>query len=110
MSYDIDLVIDTGAGFPASITEVGNYTSNVAGIWAEALGFPLADLDGKNAGESVAALDAAIAALRDPERRAAFERLEPDNGWGDLGGALNYIIKLACSCRTHPKTTIRISR
>jgi hypothetical protein len=107
MSHDIYLEIDTGGEYPACVFSVGNYTSNVSPMWAAALGHPLADLHGRGAADSLLALDAAIAAMA--AEPARFEAMNPPNGWGSYEGALAYLQQLAHGCRTHPKTTIRIS-
>lgn len=108
MSYDIWLEIDTGSEEPATVAEVGNYTSNVSGMWATALGHGLGDLDGTNAGAAVEPLTKAVAAMEaTPD---LYWAMLPANGWGDYDGALGYLRTLRDLCRQHPKTTIHISR
>lgn len=34
---------------------------------------------------------------------------DPDNGWGDYKGALEYLEKLLTACKNHPRATIRVS-
>lgn len=107
MSYDIYLQIDTGAEDPTTVYEVGNYTTNVSGMWALALGYRLYEVSGRNAGETVPDLDRAIAAMQaDP---ATYQAMNPDNGWGDYSGALEYLRSLRDACVRHPKTQIRVS-
>lgn len=110
MSYDISLYmnIDTGAPEPTHIglAEVGNYTSNVAPMWTDALGHSLSEFKEKNAGESLPALERAVATLEaDP---AKYEAMNPKNGWGSYEGALNYLRQLRDACAAHPKATIHI--
>lgn len=107
MSHDIWLTIDTGADEPATVADVGNYTSNVSGMWAKALGERLKHFDGRNAGESVAALEAGVNAMR--SNPAEYEAMNPANGWGCYEGALTYLDDLRSACARHPKTTIRVS-
>jgi hypothetical protein len=107
VSYDICLDIDTGAGETVTALEVGNYTSNVAWMWSQALGHPLRELDGRGAADTVDVLTAAVAAMR--ERAQEFRAQEPENGWGDYQGALGYLERLLAGCQAHPATTIRIS-
>lgn len=107
MSYHISLDIDTGGPEPAEVLEVGNCTSNVAPMWKQALGVRLRDYDG-------VPCERALAPLRDGIRRmeddpAKHRAMEPENGWGDYEGALNYLRKLADACAANPKCTIRIS-
>lgn len=108
MSYDLYLRIDTGGEDPACVLAVGNYTSNVSGMWAESLGYPLADLDGRLAADAIPDLEAAVARMEaDPD---TYRAMEPANGWGDYRGALGYLRDLLDGCAEHPKTTIDISR
>lgn len=107
MSYDINLVIDTGGEYLASVMYVGNYTYNVAPMLAKALGFPFRDLHGRAASDCIAPLADAIA--RFERDFAEYEKLNPANGWGDAAGALDYLRALLKGCREHPKTAVRIS-
>lgn len=105
MSHDLE--IDTGADCLTTVVEVGNYTSNVSGMWSKALGERLAAFDGRNAGESVPLLDKGIKAMQD--NREEYEAMNPDNGWGRYEGALGYLERLRGACARHPKTVIRVS-
>lgn len=111
MSYDIELYmnIDTGAPEPHwfTVADIGNYTSNVAPMWGDALGHRLADLKEKTASDALPALQRAVAALEaDP---AKYEAMNPPNGWGDYQGALDYLRRLRDACAEHPKATIHMS-
>lgn len=110
MSYDISLYlnVDSGGAEPIEMTvaDIGNYTSNVAFIWSDALGHSLGDLKEKNAGDSLPALAAAVdKLLADPE---AYRAMEPSNGWGDYDGAVAYLAALRDACAAHPKASIHI--
>ncbi|MFJ4418247.1 hypothetical protein [Streptomyces sp. NPDC088925] len=111
MSYDIHLEIDVRTGGPepyrAYPADIGNYTSNVSGMWTEALGYPLADLDGHTARAHIAALQLAVDDME--FRRAHYQAMSPSNGWGSYDGALRYLRKLAEACAAHPNATIRVS-
>ncbi|MFE5582529.1 hypothetical protein [Kitasatospora sp. NPDC056531] len=107
MSYDIYLEIDTGSDCLTTVVEVGNYTSNVSPMWTRALGEPLRELDGQNAGHAVALLDTAISAMQ--AAPAEYREMNPANGWGRYEGALDYLKRLRAACAEHPKTTIRVS-
>jgi hypothetical protein len=101
--------VDTGGPEPlyVQLAEVGNYTSNVSAMWCKALGHPLGDLAEKNAGESLPALQRAVAAMEaDP---GSYEAMNPPNGWGNYEGTLDYLRRLRDACAEHPKATIRIS-
>jgi hypothetical protein len=110
VSYDISLymLVDTGATEPhyVELAEVGNYTSNVAPMWTDALGHRLSELKEKNAGDSLPALERAVAALE--AAPAKYETMNPANGWGDYEGAVTYLRRLRDACAAHPKATIHI--
>lgn len=114
MSYDISLYLDVYSGGiwapdvqTACVADLGNYTSNAARMWTDALGHSLGDLDQANAGDSLPALDAAVGKLlADPE---TYRAMEPSNGWGDYDGAVGYIAALRDACLVHPKAVIHIS-
>ncbi len=112
MSYDISLYLDNlDTGGPEPITycvdDIGNYTSNVAGMWDDALGHRLADLNGKNAGDSHPRLAQAVANMHAEEDR--YRAMNPRNGWGGYDGALDYLTRLRDACAAHPKARIYIS-
>lgn len=111
MSYDIHLEIqvDDGRGepFTAVPADIGNYTSNVSHMWGTALGYRLADLDGRTARDAVDDLLRAVASMED--QPGTFLAMNPANGWGDYEGALDYLRRLRDACRAYPNATIRIS-
>jgi len=111
VSYDISLHLDIDTGGPEPVDycvdDIGNYTSNVAGMWTEALGYRLADLNDKTAEDYAEDLKRAVIAMEaDPVK---YELMEPANGWGDYEGALAYLRRLRNACLAHPKAQIRIS-
>ena len=107
MSYDIWLKIDTGSGEPATVVEIGNYTSNVGVMWCEALGGKLLrEYHDTPCSEAAGPLAEAVKRMEaDP---ATYRDMEPGNGWGDYDGALRYLRRLAEACAEHPKCTIAI--
>lgn len=111
MSYNISLYmsVDTGGSLPVEVelADIGNYTSNVSGMWTEALGYRLADLKGKAARDCIPDLQRAVAdMIADPGR---YEAMNPPNGWGSYDGALDYLRRLRDACIAHPKASIYIS-
>jgi hypothetical protein len=112
MSYDIYLEIDTGNGHKAEVGGDLNYTSNVSPMWRKAFTGTdfsfLGDIDGRRAGDCVTALRHAVAAMGgDP---AAYEAMNPPNGWGDADGAREFLRKIADLCEQHPNCEVRVSR
>ncbi len=112
MSYDVSLhtTVDTGSpdALNVCVADIGNYTSNVSGMWANALGHPLGDLHDRTAGDCIEALKDAVTVLE--ANPARFTEMEPDNGWGTYAGALDYLRRLRDACRVHPKAVIYVSR
>lgn len=111
MSYDISLHAYVTTGGPelteVCVTEVGNYTSNVSPMWAEALGHRLRDLHGRRAGDVLDALRVAVTAMEtNPDE---YRALNPENGWGSYDGALSYLRDLRDACAMHPNAQIYIS-
>jgi hypothetical protein len=118
MSYDAWIEIDTGGPCPAKVWPSSslNYTSNVNGIWSEALravGFQgslgnplLSDLDGFLAEEAFQILRSAALWLR--EHEVDLVKLEPRNGWGSVSGAAKFLEDLASGCALHPKAKVRL--
>ena len=108
MSYDIYLDIDTGAGEPQTVVEIGNYTSNVSPMWREALGgVRLRDYHGAPCSEAAGPLAEAVKRMEaEPDE---YRKMNPPNGWGDYEGALDYLRRLAEACATHSKCTIYVS-
>lgn len=111
MSYDVSLYIDVDTGGPEPHryypADIGNYTSNVSGMWTKALGYRLADLNERTAGDCTADLQRAVSNME--TNRAEYEAMNPPNGWGDYAGALEYLRELYYACLASPKARIRIS-
>jgi hypothetical protein len=84
-----------------------NYTSNMASAWNIA-GAPLCDWDGRRAGDCVAELRAAIAVLVGERER--FAQYEPENGWGSVSGAREFLQRILARCKEHPDFVVRVSR
>lgn len=87
-----------------------NYTSNVGGMWFETLGKSLGDLiEEGHTGKTLAPhlLEGIRRFLMDFPK---FEAMNPDNGWGDARGALDYLISIYIACVLHPKEKVSVSR
>ncbi len=110
MSYDISMWIDTGGPEPAYVCEIGNYTSNVSGMWWKALGYGLGDINGKTGAEVKDDIIRAIDNIQNPETRHEYRGMNPENGWGDVAGAQKYLQEVLKGCEMHPKATFRVSR
>lgn len=107
MSYDVSLGTYVRDRW-YEIIEIGNMTSNVAGMWR--LASPNTDglkgLHGKRAGEAIQPLSQAILRMRaDPD---AYVPLEPSNGWGSYQGAMDFMEQILKQCRQHPWLVIEV--
>lgn len=111
MSYDISLHAYITTGGPEltemEVADIGNYTSNVAAMWREALGHQLCDLDGRRAGDALNVVGMAVEAME--ASPSEYEALSPSNGWGSYEGALAYLRRLRDACALHPNAQIHIS-
>ncbi len=110
MSYDVSLEIDTGGPEDTwpDVVEIGNYTSNVSPMWTSALGGTrLREFHHVSCAEAAGPLAEAVKRMEaDP---AAYQGMNPSNGWGDYEGALDYLRRIAEACAAHPKCRIRVS-
>lgn len=107
MSHNVYLCIDTGGKEPVTVFG-SDCTSNVSGMWADALGYPLAELDGRTAVDAID--DLRRAAWRMANNPDKYRAMNPPNGWGNYEGARDYITEILEACLAHPKTTIAVSR
>lgn len=106
MSYDISLMMDTGAGLK-QIADCGNYTYNVSAMFMKAFGdggiHNLADMQ---AGTAIPFIKGAIDHMRN--NAEDYRKLNPKNGWGSYEGAIGYLESILGHCKEHPLTTIQI--
>lgn len=106
MSYDGWIVLQLADDDAHELAELGNYTSNVSGMWAHALteamppGTPplrLSDTEGWTCAAAAPILARAVEVMERDE--AALRAFEPANGWGDYEGALKYLGRVARQCQ-----------
>lgn len=109
MSYDIYMQVDTGGEYPATVCDVGNYTSNVCGMWQKALGMRLQDIRDKTGLECIPILENGVSNIMNPETRDEYIEMNPKNGWGDYAGACRYLQSVLDACREHPKAIVYVS-
>lgn len=108
MSYDVELVIDTGGEFPARIADMGSCTYSAAPMLLEAFGKGgIRRLDGLPASECAPKLGAAIDAMRsNPEK---YQSMGPPHRRGSYEGCLQWLVEILKGCKWHSKTTLRIT-
>ncbi len=107
MSYDIWLTILTEENERITISDIGNYTSNVSNMWCKALGHPLKRLNQKKASDVIDVLIKAISDMNKEPKE--YKTMNPKNGWGDYQGAKDYLETLFKECQKHPKAIIEMS-
>lgn len=67
-----------------------NITHNVHRI-CKVAGCDPWEWDGLTVAETLPSLDAALTFLGDPRNEAALKPLEPENGWGSIGGTRRFL-------------------
>lgn len=107
VSYDVDLTRELD-GEIYTVFDVGTYTSNVAPMWKNAVGSNLEELDGWLGRPLIDPLSKAINHMRDYVEE--YLAMNPDNRWGDVGGAREYLERFLLGCRLHPEATVRVHR
>ena len=106
MSYDVDLVIDTGGPEPATVWGDWNYTYNCAEMWGKA-GIDLNAYHGKPAAECIPLLRSGIAELEDHPGK--YKPMNPKNGWGGYDSSLTALRKMFDGFVRHPKAIVKVS-
>lgn len=107
MSYDIWLEADLGGDKPITIDWGLNHTSNTSRMWSEA-GADLAEMDGKLAGDCIAALETAISDLQG--RPEHFNAMAPLSGWGTRESCIGFLVKVLDMFRAAPLAKVVVSR
>ena len=107
MSLDVTLTVSRPTEvYWRNITHNLNKMADAAGIYAH-LWRP-DEIQITKAGQLIEPLTAGLALLRsDPERFKAFN---PENGWGDYEGLVNFVEEYLAACRETPDADIGISR
>jgi hypothetical protein len=138
MSYDVYIEVPTGPTHTVEAFS-RNYTSNVSWMWGECLALPekpsldengeqrygscptdkgtwervpimdwgLRLLNGAPCSEAAGVLAAAVARMK--LRADEYRQKEPENGWGNYDGALEFLAEIAQAAADHPLGVIRVS-
>lgn len=108
MGWNISLEVNTGNGY-VEIGESRNYTYNISPMYYKA--FELKEgfrgLNGMTTIESIKYLSHAINEMK--VNKEEYEKLNPENGWGDYQGALEILEWLRVRCLEHPFARISIT-
>lgn len=107
MSLDVHLKeVRLTTIYDANITHNLNKMAEEAGIYKhlwrpEEIGITKAQ-------QLVAPLREGLSLLRsDPER---FKKFDPENGWGDYSGLVNFVRSYLSACEENPSATVSVNR
>ena len=101
MSWNVWLEIDA-----EEVADCGDMTWNVSPMYYDAfdLEHGIRGLDGMTGEEASKHLVVAISKMvSDPDK---YKAMNPENGWGCYGGALEFLITIRKSCDDNPKATV----
>lgn len=114
MSYDVDLVVDTGRTHidhdgivksdPISVWD-GNITYNL-GPMMRAAGVELRDLHNLPAPAVANILSTAIGKMNAHPNQ--YREFDSPNGWGVYEDCLSFLTGLRDACQAHPRTTVEV--
>ena len=105
MSWSVHLNINTGIE-EREVVYIGNYTYNVAPMYAKAMGITPSDLDGKKCSEVIPILRKGV--LNMTENPRMYKVMNPPNGWGEYESALKFLEEIYKACVNNPKCKIEV--
>jgi hypothetical protein len=107
MSLDVYLeAVGPTCVFDANITHNLGKMATEAGIYA-ALWRP-EEVGITTASQLIPLLEAGLETLR--ANPVEFEEFNPENGWGDYNGLVDFVETYLQACKENPDATIRVSR
>lgn len=108
MSYDVWLEVDAGGSEPAVLDLLdANYTYNIGGMIERAGSARLPEWDRKPAEWVIGQCGLCLASLEG--NRAAYDAMNPANGWGSRQGLVAFLREIEAACRMAPKAVFRVS-
>jgi hypothetical protein len=101
--------IDTGGPHPAVLADNLNYTYNVSPMFYDALPFEdgIRSIAGMTGRDALPGLREGLAAMQD--HPAKYQAMNPENGWGDYGGAVEILKTLIEWAVAHPNAVFAVS-
>lgn len=108
MSYDVDVHFPKcdHCGVQRDSIWIGNYTTNVTGMYAAVQAGGLNAIKDKSCPDAAKVLECMIGGM--VKRRDELVAMNPQNGWGDYDGALRFLRKILDSCNENPTGTIYV--
>jgi len=103
MGYDT--WIEDSAG--NTLVDIGHYTSNIAAMMDEAISMTFKGFDGR-ATEDVAVLcyEAIRVMVENPKK---YQAMNPEGGWCDFAGLIQYMRETALACEKYPDNVVVVS-
>ena len=105
MSWDILLKINTGKE-DREVVDCGNYTYNVAPMYQKAMGKTISDFNNMKCKDAISILEKGVKEME--ENPDVYKKMNPENGWGDYEGSLDYLKNFLKECRQNPECIIEI--
>ena len=106
MSLDVSLIVNGNYVYDKNITHNLNTMADKAGIY-EALWRP-EEIDIKIAKDLIPLLKAGLKKLKN--NRDYFEQFNPENGWGDYEGLVEFTEEYLEACKEYPEALIEVDR
>lgn len=109
MSWNFYMLADLGGPEPKCVQDDLGYTSNVAPMFYDCIDDKngIRSLNMKTGAECIPILRKAIDKMvMEPLK---YERMNPDNAWGDYDGALKLLQRLLKWCIEAPNAIMRVS-
>jgi hypothetical protein len=104
MSWDITLTEKKCVD--VEVSDVGNYTYNVSKMYGEAMGETLSYFHDMKAIDAIDLLYKGVIEMENnPDK---YKSMNPENGWGNYEGALEYLKELLNACVKNPNATIQV--
>lgn len=108
MSYDISLMADCGNGLVRIANADWNYTYNLSGFFAWALGKGLTEFDGEEAWYLLDSIKHGLYQIRNAEK-GSLDEFEPPNEWGSVLGATIFLAEIGIACAKAPNSKVSVS-
>lgn len=107
MSLDLWLTVDAGGDEPAQVGRESNITHNLHAMCAAA-GVDPWEFKGRVAEDTLDELEDALRELR--ANPAKYRAMNPENGWGDYEGLVEWLAEVQEEAMRYPKAIWDVSR
>ncbi len=105
MSWDITLTEKQWEDI--EIADIGSYTYNVSKMYKKAMDKTMGDFHGECAKDILETIVKGYQHMvSNPEE---YIKLNPENGWGNYYGAMEYLAKLINACDRNPNAIVNVN-